>query len=231
MAFNTQQPSWTPFNLYALTLWGKPWNNEDKKTAPRFYPYVSEDGSLCFGIYFNDGKIRDAIRVKLDAVTAEMLFEIINRVISSPPDKPYKRKLSKTSMYSHRGKISDKPTEVLTFSIGKTDDGVVYLAIQPVGERMAVFPFNEGLPFGLNVCETNNEKVATAELSELRAKAWINIVRQFYINHLFFKQKKPPEKEQSGKGSNFSSGSSFNNSSQSSNEFQSDPSFSDDLGF
>lgn len=200
MAFNQPQtqPSWTAFNLNSLVLWGKRWNPDDPKSCPRLYPYVSEDGSLCFGVYYNDGKLRDAIRWKFDAVTANVIFEIIKKVVNSPIGTNIKRKLDRTSMFSHKGKISDKPTIVLTLLIGKTDDGVVYIGLQPVGEKLVVFPFNEGLPIGITISESNNEKVTASELSEYRALAWSHLVREFYTNHLFFKQKEPPKKETSG---------------------------------
>lgn len=172
MADNYQQRGapvralWNVFDFSKFRMSGKPWNEGDRKTTPSLSVHVI-NGNPRFRCYFNNGSNNSAIPVAFEPDGFFALLEEIKRIADNPePDKT----TIKIRAQFERGVRLEKPIVTVLLTVGRDNDGYVYIAIQPKGMEMAIFPFKSS--YFAEFHGSNGEVLDPKICSSSFAKGW-----------------------------------------------------------
>ena len=172
-----------PWSIWAhnkLTLYGEPWKDKENPTKkgnnrPSLKYKVWENNPR-FNVYMNNGLSTKTIPFALDTYIAYALFELVQVIANDTERKATRYAFELKSKRDHKGNVYDKPTSVAKIYIGRDNEGVMYICFHAKGEDIAKFPFEDS--YWASLTDSSGEACKKDFLSELRAKAWANALRE-----------------------------------------------------
>ena len=179
---------WDIFKVPALKLYGSPWDPADRMKAPSIQVHVT-NCSPRMKLYMNDGSENKAYSFNLKPASMFAFFEAIKTVATS--EEPDKIGWQIKSNFPHSGPRTEKPTIISTLSVGRDNEGVVYLAFQVKGLQVAKFPFGSS-SFFEEMIGPDGEKLNPVTASSICAKGWVTLFSELITTHLAVRSKEPP---------------------------------------
>jgi hypothetical protein len=185
------QEKWTLWHSEQLRFYGKPWNPNDKKTAPVMFVYVL-NGNPRFRLYMNDGGKKAAIPIAFDPIKFDMILESIMSIANnSTADKI----IVSVRASFYEGKKLEKPIVTSRVTIGRDNEGVVYISLHPKDKQPAIFNF---LPsFWAELLGSDGEKLSLDKASSICARSWATLIRGMMSSYLVANASNPKEEKES----------------------------------
>lgn len=189
MAQPSFRPQFTIFDAKKLVIYGKRWD-ESKRDAPAFRTKMY-DNNPRFALRLNNNKFNDNITIALNPRIFFQIMDTIREVANDVTNEVTRFSWEIKSYRNHRREQYDKPTVVSKVYVGRDKEGSVYIALHPVGEDLAKFPF--GSDFYAIMIGADGEPLSAAVGSNIAARAYANLSEQMVSHYMVNNPAEPKE--------------------------------------
>lgn len=185
---NAAAAAWDIFQLKKLKLYGAPWDpNDGERKAPSVTFHIV-NGNPRLKLYMNDGGESKALSFTFDPIIMATVLNALTKIAQNPEPNLYGWRLK--SCYPHTGPRTEQVSVISTFSVGRDNKGVVYMAFQVKGMAVAKFPFTPS--FYAEQIGSDGELLDPGIASSLIAEGWAKLYQDLMATYLVVRTKEPP---------------------------------------
>lgn len=171
-----------------FAIYGK--RSDGGKGAPKLQ-FSAFRGNPNISVFNNDPEENDnkPIRAGMDSIAFGTLMGLVDEVIAAPVGEAISKRL--VNRKGPPGKTFPD-TQVI---VGKSEDGVIYLAVHKEGRKTKKFPITSSIYH--DVVDSQGNPLPPGEVSRLFAIGFFNQLKH-HMNHYLTKTYEPPQPQQGG---------------------------------
>lgn len=199
---DSPRPAWNILSHGKLQLSGDPWDKSNYKQRPSLSIHVFSNNPR-LRVYMNDGRTAKPLSYKTTSYTLEAIFEAI--IHFSNKKEPGFHTVTIEDWRDMQGRQLDKKTIVGYITIGRDNEGVMFIATQAgKNDPIAKFPFM--MDFYSDMLGMDGEKLDPRLASSYHARGWVTLNRKLISDYISLHGKevvkKPPPNSNSGGNNN-----------------------------